>query len=269
MSPTRPFRIAAAIAAAALCLAAAAQPVTTTTDDPSAAWQDARQMVVVTIPDWHSTRGTLRTYTRDDADGRWEVTGEPRPVVIGKSGAGWGLGLQPPQHDGPEKKEGDGRSPAGVFHIGIAFGYAAHADTGLSYHGMTDSDWCVDVSGSPHYNRIVDADAAGKDAVKGATEPMRRDIHVHGDQRYRQGFVIESNWQQQPMAGSCVFGHLWKSSDSSTTGCTAMAPDTMRRLLAWLDADKHPVMALLPEKTYADVRAAWHLPALNTSGAGR
>lgn len=268
MTFVHPRRLAT-VTLAALCLAATgfASPLRTATDDPAAAWQEARQMVVVTVPEWQSTQGTLRTYRRQ-AHGDWHPVDPPRPVVIGKGGAGWGLGLQPPQHDGPVKQEGDGRSPAGVFHIGIAFGYAAHADTGLSYHGMTASDWCVDVSGSPHYNRIVDADAAGKDAVKGATEPMRRDIHVHGDQRYRQGFVIESNWQQQPMAGSCVFGHLWKSSDTSTTGCTAMAPRTMGHLLAWLDADKHPVMVLLPESAYAAVRATWKLPVLDTEQTG-
>ena len=34
--------------------------------------------------------------------------------------------------------------------------------------------------------------------------------------------------------GSCIFAHLWKSADSATAGCTAMAELAMRKLLAWL-----------------------------------
>lgn len=265
MSTPRPHLtalLAITMVTAFLAAPARASQVPATTGDPSSAWQDAQQMVVVTIPQWTSTHGTLHTYARDRG-GDWQPVGQPSPVVIGRGGAGWGLGLQPPRHDGPVKKEGDGRSPAGVFRIGTAFGYASRADTGLAYRGMTAADWCVDVDGSPYYNRIVDAGKVGRDAVKGSSEPMRRDLHVHGDQRYRQGFVIESNWQQRPTAGSCIFGHLWASPDTSTAGCTAMAPQTMQTLLHWLDADRHPVLVLLPGKTYAEVRQAWHLPRLD------
>ena len=59
----------------------------------------------------------------------------------------------------PQKQEGDGRAPAGVFRIGTAFGYADSARPALPYQAMTASDYCIDVNGSPLYNRIVDADA--------------------------------------------------------------------------------------------------------------
>src|SRR6185437_16772052 len=84
---------------------------------PSAAWSNANQMILVTVPDWNTIEGTLRTYQRDHG-GAWREVGAVRPVVIGKSGAAWGIGLSPAQHDGPQKREGDGRSPAGVFRIG-------------------------------------------------------------------------------------------------------------------------------------------------------
>ena len=225
-----------------------------------AAWSDARQMVVVTTPGWDVDHGTLRTYART-ADG-WKEIGQPAPVTIGKAGAAWGLGLNAPRRDGPVKREGDLRSPAGVFGIGEAFGYAAKADTAMPYHAMSATDYCVDVSGSPHYNRIVDAKVVGEKAVEGSTEPMRRDLHVHGDQRYAQGFVIEHNAQQRAQGGSCIFAHLWKSSVDPTTGCTAMAPSLMHRLLAWLRPDEHPVFVLLPGPVYQQLQSEWRLPAL-------
>lgn len=239
-------------------LAAGAGINASASTDVAMPWHDAQQMVLVITPQWDSTQGVLYTYAR--VDGSWQEVGHANPVMIGHGGAGWGLGLQPAQTDGPNKKEGDGRSPAGVFRIGTAFGYAASANTALPYRALQASDWCVDVSGSPHYNRIVDADKVGADAVDGATEPMRRDLHFHGDQRYRQGFVVEHNWQQAPMGGSCIFGHLWKSPASTTTGCTAMAPQTMTALLAWLDPRSHPVFVLLPQTQYVRLHKAWKLP---------
>lgn len=226
------------------------------------AWRDARQMVVVVTDGWNADRGSLQAFARE-GDGRWRPVGAPAPVTIGQHGAAWGLGLAAAHPaDGPLKREGDGRSPAGVFRIGTAFGYASRADTALPYRALGADDWCVDVSTSPHYNRIVDAAVVGKAAVAGASEPMRRDLHFAGDQRYRLGFVIEHNAQQRPNAGSCIFAHLWAAPDDATVGCTAMAADTMRRLLAWLKPQKRPVFVLLPRRTYAALQADWQLPVL-------
>jgi L,D-peptidoglycan transpeptidase YkuD (ErfK/YbiS/YcfS/YnhG family) len=224
-------------------------------------WQQAQQLVLVTSADWNTDTGMLRTYERSGS--AWRLVGDPQPVTLGRAGSAWGLGLHAPGHAGPVKREGDGRSPAGVFAIGEAFGYAAKASTALPYAAMQASHYCVDVSGSPLYNRIVDADAVGADAVAGATEPMRRDLHAGGDQRYRLGFVIEHNPQARPMGGSCIFAHLWKSPSDATSGCTAMDPRTMERVLGWLDPGRHPVFVLLPMAEYRQLRAGWNLPAID------
>jgi L,D-peptidoglycan transpeptidase YkuD (ErfK/YbiS/YcfS/YnhG family) len=121
----------------------------------------------------------------------------------------------------------------------------------------------MDVSGSPLYNRIVDADTVGADAVAGSTEPMRLDLRKPGDQRYRLGFVIEHNPQARPGAGSCIFAHLWKQPGEATAGCTAMADPTMDRVLAWLRPDQRPVFVLLPSAQYRSLSAQWNLPALD------
>lgn len=230
-------------------------------------WHDARQLVLVTTAGWNANHGTLRTFARD-GDG-WREVHAAAPVTIGKNGAGWGLGLNAPQHDGPLKREGDNRSPAGVFRIGEAFGYAAHAATALPYRALTATDYCMDVSGAAQYNRIVDANVVGAGAVKGSSEPMRRDLHANGDQRYRLGFVIEHNAQAAPQGGSCIFAHLWKSPSDTTVGCTAMTPAVMRSLLAWLKPQQHPVFVLLPQAEYERLRADWKLPALAAADAAR
>ena len=230
-------------------------------------WQGSRQMVVVTTADWNVDHGTLRTFVR--AGDGWREVRAATPVTIGRNGAGWGLGLNAPQTGagGPVKREGDNRSPAGVFRIGDAFGYAASVDTAMPYLALNATQYCVDVSGAQHYNRIVDANVVGLDAVKGSTEPMRRDLHAGGDQRYRMGFVIEQNPRNVPQAGSCIFAHLWKSPTDATAGCTAMTPAVMQSLLAWLKPQDHPVFVLLPQAEYDRLRASWQLPTLDAGGA--
>jgi len=222
-------------------------------------WSNATQLILVTTPDWNTPAGTLRTFVRNGS--QWRQIGTATPVTIGRTGAAWGLGLNDVPADGPQKREGDGRSPAGVFAIGTAFGYAANASTALPYAPMDANDYCIDVPDSALYNRIVDAGEVGADAVAGSTEPMRRDLHANGDQRYRLGFVIEHNAAARPGAGSCIFAHLWKSPTDATAGCTAMADAQMERILAWLDPVRHPVFVLLPEAEYSKRASAWQLPA--------
>lgn len=218
------------------------------------------QLVLVTTADWNATQGQLRRYLFDGH--RWLAVGDPAQVTIGRNGSAWGRGLRAALDDGgPVKREGDGRAPAGMFGIGTAFGYAERASTALPYAAMTSSDYCIDVSDSPLYNQIVDTRKADPEAVKGTTEPMRRDLHAGGDQRYRQGFVIEHNPGRLAGAGSCIFAHLWKAPGETTAGCTAMDDAAMTELLAWLRPQARPVFVLLPRAQYARVWREWGLPA--------
>jgi len=241
----------APVASAALAAAAG---------QPAAAWSDARQLVLVITPGQDATSGRLRAFDR--VDGGWKPAAGAFDVSVGRSGLAWGIGLHPPQ-PGLAKREGDGRAPEGVFRIGTAFGYAGSARTGLAYAPMSASHWCVDVDGAPLYNRIVDARQVGEAAVAGSSEPMRRDLHADGDQRYRLGFVIEHNADGRAGGGSCIFAHLWKAPGEPTAGCTAMDPASMDRLLAWLRADARPVLVQLTEADAARLAAAWRLPSLD------
>lgn len=220
-------------------------------------WRGASQMILVTSADWNADRGRLRRYERD-ADG-WHAAGDGIEVALGRNGSAWGVGLHEAQA-GPRKREGDGRSPAGVFALGSAFGYAASSRTAWPYAAMSDAHWCVDVDGSPLYNRIVDARETGAAAVAGSSEPMRRDLHAEGDPRYELGLVIQHNPRDIRGAGSCIFAHLWRRPDEATSGCTAMARSGMQALLAWLRPEREPVFVLLPQTEYARLRERWQLP---------
>lgn len=246
------------LATAALLLATAVSVHATPLDG-------ARQLIVVTSEGWDSTQGQLQAYVRDGKG--WHAHGQAFPVALGRTGSAWGLGLHPAQADGPQKQEGDGRSPAGIFALGSAFGYAVtRRGTAMPYQPMLDSSYCMDVPGSSFYNRIVDEKKVGNAAVKGSTEPMRLDLHNKGDVRYREGFVIAHNPDNQPGKGSCIFAHLWRQPGEATAGCTAMPQERMQALLDWLRPQDAPRFVLLPRAEYRRLQAQWELPSLNGDG---
>nr|WP_298129680.1 hypothetical protein [uncultured Pseudoxanthomonas sp.] len=244
-----------ALATVMLACGINAQAVETPTPHP---WRDARQLVLVVTEGWDATTGTLQRF--EMRDGHWQAASTAAPVAVGRNGAAWGLGLHAAQSQGPQKQEGDGRAPAGVFTLGEAFGYADKADTAMPYRPMQATSYCIDVPDSPLYNRIIDTRTEGEAAAKGSTEPMRLDLHNNGDVRYREGLVIGHNPSATPRAGSCIFAHLWRTPGEPTAGCTAMAADTMDGVLAWLRPDARPVFVLLPRTEYARLAREWQLP---------
>lgn len=226
-----------------------------------AAWQvpeSTQQLVVVTTDDWDGVTGTLQTYVR--TDNGWQPEPLSSAVTIGRTGSAWGIGLHPVQ-SGQQKKEGDGKAPAGVFALTSGFGYEALSGLEIPYQKMQGSHYCMDVNQSAYYNQIVDANVVGDEAVKGSSEGMRRDLH-YGDELYRKGVVVAHNPQNVPGAGSCIFLHLWRGDDKPTAGCTAMPAEVMDTLIHWLDADDAPAMVLLPRSEYIKRQSVWGLPGL-------
>jgi D-alanyl-D-alanine dipeptidase len=217
------------------------------------------QMVVVTTKDWTATEGWLRRFERKERD--WQQIGPSVRVVVGRSGLGWGRGLtNPPASSDPQKKEGDGRSPAGIFRLTYAFGYAAPDEVReikLPYIQCTESVECVDDTHSAYYNIIKDRRLAEKADWK-SSEKMRM-----SDDEYKLGiFVAHNTSPTEPGAGSCVFMHLWKEPGHPTSGCTAMSSGGIESLLGWLDPLSIPVLVQLPQEVYRQKQIDWKLPAI-------
>ena len=218
------------------------------------------QMVVVTTKDWAATEGVLRRFERHDHG--WQQVGISLRVVVGRSGLGWGRGLTLPPASTPEpqKREGDGRSPAGIFRLTYAFGYAAPDEVKeikLPYIQCTESVECVDDTNSMYYNIIKDRHTAEKVDWK-SSEKMRM-----SDDEYKLGVFIAHNPDPVvPGAGSCVFMHIWKEAGHPTSGCTAVSEGGIESLLGWLDPRATPVLVQLPEPVYRARQIEWLLPAI-------
>jgi D-alanyl-D-alanine dipeptidase len=247
----------------ALLLALASAAALNAQAAPADVLAGARQLLVVTTPAPDAIDGRLQRYERGRADQTWRAVGDAVPIVVGKSGLAWGSGLIPASAPGLVKKEGDGRSPEGVFALGTSFGYAAAALRGakLAYLPLDANTECVDDPASQHYNRVVGRNTVAPDW--NSSERMR-----NMGESYRWGIVVDHNniaapaTDPKPVAGggSCIFLHVWKGPGKGTAGCTAMAQPDIESLLTWLDPDRHPLLVQLTAANYARLRSAWQLP---------
>jgi len=174
--------------------------------------------------------------------------------VLGRGGLGWGMGLHGARR-GRAKREGDDRSPAGVFRIPSAFGRRPPAGATLPFVRVHAHHRWVDDPRSRHYNRLVDDRGVERDWSSA-------EVLARPDGLYDATLVVDHNPSRQPGAGSAVFVHAWRAPGRPTAGCTALAPDEVRALLAWLVPDAMPVLVQLPRATYRRVQAAWRLPPL-------
>ena len=134
-----------------------------------------------------------------------------------------------------EKKEGDGKTPSGIYPLGPAFGYASSIDTRLQYREAGDLDFWVDDAQSMQYNEWV----RGTPAANSFERMKRR------DNLYRYGIVIGYNMHPViPGAGSAIFMHIWRDFVSPTSGCVALNQRNLRKILRWLDQQYQPVIIL-------------------------
>ena len=234
------------------------------------AFAHSTQMVVVTTPDWDSVQGHLQRYERSTSKEPWRAFGESIAIVVGKHGLAWGSGVIATDKPDiraaadPIKHEGDGKSPAGVFTLGTAFGYASQPLSGmkLPYLELTSSIECVDDVNSKHYNRIVDRASVAPDW--NGSEHMR-----NTGESYRWGIVVDHNniagdiaHAPMPGGGSCIFLHIWQDASHGTAGCTAMPQSNVEELLRWLDPAWHPLLVQLPVAQYRQLERRWKLPSL-------
>ncbi len=217
----------------------------------------ADQLVVSIAPDWNSFQGEARRYSKA-ADGSWVQEGEPWPVLFGKNGLAWGRGLHEPQ-SGLQKKEGDGRAPAGRFTIGFAMGYEPalpKGNRGWAYHQVTERDAWIDDPLLPHYNHLYTL-------KPGETPPswFERQRKRLGDDAYHWKLLIEHNYQNAiPGEGSAIFFHIRRGETRPTFGCTTMAREKLEELLCWLDPKGKTEYVLLPKSEWERLKGSWKLP---------
>lgn len=185
---------------------------------------ESSQVLLVTAED--SSGFTAMMYVLEKRGGTWRNAFPPLPALIGAKG------FAPPG----AKKEGDVRTPSGVFALKRAFGYGAKINTRLSYRQAGDEDIWVDDMASPDYNHW---------ARKGETSAVSFEIMKLNDDRYKYGIVVEYNTDPVVKgAGSAIFIHVRRGENMPTLGCVALAENDILKVLGWLDPKQKPLAVL-------------------------
>ena len=225
--------------------------------------RNCTQAVIGMADDWNASHVTL-SLVEKNAAGQWVRTLGPFPGRLGRAGLVWGLGLHANPRGAALKKEGDGRSPAGIYAIG---GLWTTTSTPVKHHpripevrvGPRDL-WVSDPSTPKLYNRYVRLDHPATTPWE-LKEQMRQTDYAHSIK-----LLICHNTEETPGrpvagGGSSIFFHIWRREGAApTAGCTAMQEQNLRALIARLNPACRPVYILLPRSEYARLRAAWMLP---------
>lgn len=216
---------------------------------------DSLQAVAVTTRDSSSTQGTARLFERPNRSAKWKAIGEGFPVVVGRTGLAWAPDLAP-MSAVDFKKEGDGKSPAGMFPLTQVFGTAVKPEQlTFPYIRLESQTECVDDVNSSHYNKIVGRLQVGVFDWK-SSEKM---LQVGAP--YELGvFVAYNSYPVVRGNGSCIFLHIWKDASTPTAGCTAMERANLERIVAWIDTAKNPYLVQMTEKEYKELNKLWNLP---------
>lgn len=222
---------------------------------------DCLQLITVTSQDWDKITAILTRYQRADARSAWQQEGPSYRVVTGRNGMAWDARqpFQPQDKKAPFKREGDGKSPAGIFPLLYAYGYdAPQRQWKFPYVQVNEQTLCIDDPKSRYYNQIINRDTVARPDWN-SHEQMRRQ-----DELYRFGIVVGYNMSPvEAGKGSCIFMHLSAGTPQKprgTAGCTAMQRKEILQILDWLDASKKPVLLQMPVAEWRAIRRKLNLP---------
>ncbi|MBQ3526784.1 MAG: hypothetical protein IJA63_10980 [Akkermansia sp.] len=221
------------------------------------------QAVIGIAEGWNSSHVTLSVVEKN-ASGQWVRVLGPFKGRLGRNGLVWGLGIHANPGRATVKREGDGRSPAGVFAIGGLWvtnkNYVKHHRS-IPYVKVGPNDlWVSDVNYPKLYNRHIRLDHPARTEWE-LREQMRQTDYAHSIKLLICHNTAERRGGPVVGAGSSIFFHIWrKNGGSPTAGCTAMAEANLRAIIARLQPSRHPVYILLPHAEYARLRQSWRLP---------
>jgi L,D-peptidoglycan transpeptidase YkuD (ErfK/YbiS/YcfS/YnhG family) len=187
----------------------------------------SEQIILVYNDTPSNTVGKLIGFEK--ADGDWQKNFNSSTVNIGKNGfASKG-----------KKREGDGKTPSGIFKIGSAFGYENHLESEVSFIKLNDNHYWISNPESDDYNKLVEYISSDRQ-----DEKMRRNDHL-----YKYGIIIRYNMDEVVKnLGSAIFIHVERRKGAPTAGCVSFEEERMVELIKWLRPGKNPIIIMGTQK---------------------
>lgn len=163
----------------------------------------ANQIIVVAAD---GSNATVSMHNKEE-DGAWtEILNTAGK--IGRNGIG-------------KTKEGDGKTPTGVYRFMFGFGNMPDPGCGLNYTQVDDSYYWVDDSESVYYNQFV--------TTNEVTKEWDSAEHIAGvKSSYNYVLALDYNVDCVPGAGSAIFMHC---TPTGGAGCIAVSEDKMVEIM--------------------------------------
>ena len=188
--------------------------------EPESSWvkdldvaKKASQIIIVAA---EGTDATVSMHTKD-ANGIWHKDFSTAGK-IGKKGIG-------------KKKEGDGKTPTGVYSFNKAFGVKSNPGiSAMSYLQVDETHHWVDDSNSKYYNRLVSTRDVEVDW--NSSEQLSKVVP-----QYNYALAINYNESCTPNKGSAIFLHCTSESFGTTSGCIAIREKYMKQVMKNLQSD--------------------------------
>ena len=141
-----------------------------------------------------------------------------------------------------DKREGDGKTPTGIYGFGpVIYGNAANPGVHETYQPLDCGDWWDEDSSSPTYNTFQDLSCGDTNPpfANGSSEKLWEETTA-----YPSFAVIDYNTARVPGKGSAIFLHA--SLGHGTAGCVSVPLSDLDWFLRWMQPSQDPLIVMGP-----------------------
>ena len=177
------------------------------------------QIILVIPRNYNASNATLYFYVKND--NKW-VKHTETDAYIGRNGLG-------------KLKEGDKKTPVGVYKFNRYFGINPNPGTELPYIQVNESHYWDGDSKSKNYNTLVNYDIY-KDFNTFDSEHL-----IDYNPGYEYALNIDYNKEQTPYKGAGIFLHCF-TNNTYTAGCVAIKNTTLEHLYTIINEDCHIII---------------------------
>lgn len=178
--------------------------------------ENSKQLIAVV-----SSGSSCTVYGFSETGGNW-ATDFVTSGCVGKNGVS------------AESREGDYRTPKGLFPLGFAFGTENLTDLSIPYRQLNENCYWVDDPESEYYNQWQET----TNITWNSAEHL-----IDYATSYRYTVVVNYNMNPiVPYKGSAIFLHC--ATGSYTAGCIAVPTADMREILYWLKEEAAPMILI-------------------------
>ena len=188
----------------------------------------ARQLVTVESSSYGTDVATVSLWQKSGSC--WQLAAGPWSAFIGRYGFT------------DNKREGDGRSPTGVYGFGpVIYGNSPDPGVHEAYHNLVCGDWWDEDSSSPTYNTFQHEPCGYNPPFANGSSEQLWTLKT----AYTSFAVIDYNTSARtPGAGSAIFFHA--STGGGTAGCVSVPQSDLDWFLRWMEPSQDPLIVMGP-----------------------